>query len=110
MPRLLVRSGRVDDWDNFSGNFSEGVPADSVDACREICVARLECVQFAFSNGTCEFSPIPRMGAHRTGVSSRWMLARAQEFADSMEACTGEELWLSRDASAENDTDSVASV
>ena len=96
MPRLVIRSGRVDDWDNFSGNFTQGTPAESVDECREKCVGRLECVQFAYSNGTCEFSAVPRMGTHRKGVRSRWMLARAQEFADKMEACTGGEMWLTR--------------
>ncbi|GIZ36719.1 hypothetical protein CKM354_000018600 [Cercospora kikuchii] len=95
MPRLLIRSGRVDDWDNLSGNFSNGTPAESVDQCREMCVGRMECVQFAFSNGTCEFSPIPKMGIHRRGVRSRWMLARAKDFADKMEACAGDEMWLS---------------
>ncbi|USW53482.1 hypothetical protein Slin15195_G068010 [Septoria linicola] len=110
MPRLLIRSGRVDDWDNFSGNFTEGTAAETVDVCREMCVARMECVQFAFSNGTCEFSSIPRMGTHRRGVRSRWMLARAQDFADKMEACTGEETWLARNVTVERTTSAAAAA
>lgn len=81
MPRLTVRSGRVDDWDNFSGDFDQGTPASSVDDCRQPCVDKADCVQFAFADGKCTFSSNPKMGEFRRGVQSRWLLARVDKWA-----------------------------
>ncbi|KAF7195739.1 hypothetical protein HII31_03057 [Pseudocercospora fuligena] len=87
MPRLLVRSGRVDDWDNYSGDLGIGKDDTDLDQCRQTCVDHSSCVQYSFAEGKCKFSSVPRMGFSKRGVQSRWLLARAQRFADQIEPC-----------------------
>lgn len=89
LPRLAIRSGRVDDWDNFSANSPRGgTPQDSIDGCKDLCLAAPECVQFSHANGTCHLSELPKMGDFRPGMDSRWLLARTKQFADRLGACS----------------------
>ncbi|CAK4033969.1 glycosyltransferase family 31 [Lecanosticta acicola] len=83
MPRLSVRSGRVDDCDNFSGDLDTGVVAKAIDDCRQLCLDRTNCVQFSFANGKCALSDVPKMGEYKAGVHSRWLLARTENWARS---------------------------
>lgn len=93
LPRLTIRSGKVDDWDNLSGELREGVEAGNVEECMKICVEREKCVQYSFGEGRCMFSDIPKMGEARNGWQSRWLLAKVQKWAKGLDGCTGEESW-----------------
>lgn len=90
-PRLIIRGGKVDVWDNLSDG--DGLEKGSVEECTQICVERPRCVQWSYKNGQCYFSEKPRMGVRKTGVQSRWLLARLQKFGYDMEECTGKETW-----------------
>ncbi|KAK4506064.1 hypothetical protein PRZ48_004029 [Zasmidium cellare] len=89
LPRLIIRSGRVDDWDNSSQD--NATPAGNVDACTGICVADPECVQYSFEKdkGMCRFSGTSRLGEGRSGVESRWLLARVKRWGEGMGGCEG---------------------
>ncbi|KAK4631359.1 hypothetical protein CLAFUW4_02430 [Fulvia fulva] len=92
-PRLAIRFGRVDDWDNYSSvNPAHSHPASSVDQCLQSCAGRSECVQFFFFNGTCHLSYVPRLGDFAAGVRSRWILPRLVRWVDNIEACRDQEL------------------
>lgn len=51
-------------------------------------------MQYAFANGTCVFSNVPKMGDFKPGVESRWLLARVKRFGEEMEECQGNEGWV----------------
>lgn len=93
LPRLTIRSGRVDDWDNLSGKFEEGKEMGFAADCLPLCVANEKCVQYAFKDGKCVMSETPKMGVSKNGVQSRWLLARAQRFGEQMASCKGDESW-----------------
>lgn len=96
LPRLTIRSGKVDDWDNLSSRFDPmGIEAGNVEECMGVCVEREHCVQYSFFEGRCRFSDVPRMGEAKTGVQSRWLLAKVQKWAEGMKRCEGDETWES---------------
>ncbi|KAF2161069.1 glycosyltransferase family 31 protein [Zasmidium cellare ATCC 36951] len=82
LPRLVMRSGRVDDWDNLSND--SPTPAANIDECRGMCVEDEKCVQYSFTNGRCRLSRTPRMGEFKRGVESRWLLARVKRWGEEM--------------------------
>lgn len=93
VPRLTVRSGKVNSWDNLSGSIEDGTEAGSIEECMPLCVANSTCVQYEFTEGRCILSDVPKMGVSKSGVQSRWLLARVQRFAEQMAPCKGDESW-----------------
>ncbi|EME46963.1 glycosyltransferase family 31 protein [Dothistroma septosporum NZE10] len=68
-PRLVIRSGRVDDWDNYSSvDPMRSLQAASVDDCLHACIGDNECVQYSFVDDTCHLSAIPKLGDAAIGI------------------------------------------
>lgn len=98
LPRILIRGGRVNDWDNSHGDFisNSASTAASVSECMALCQADSACVQYAFDKAgkQCAVSATPRLGQARNGIDSFWLLARTKRWADALPAC-GKESWSS---------------
>ncbi|SMQ54886.1 unnamed protein product [Zymoseptoria tritici ST99CH_3D7] len=97
LPRLVIRGGRADDWENFSGGgglFMGEKKAESVSECQGTCQANEGCLQYEFAEGMCRFGDVPRMGSFKRGSQSRWLLARVQGWVEGREKCSGLDGWF----------------
>jgi hypothetical protein len=89
MPQMM--SPRAN-WENLSDH-EEGTLA-SVDECRALCVAQVECRQYSFDqDGVCRTNVEPRLGRAGRGVVSGWIEDRIIEFQQGMEACDRDGSW-----------------
>jgi hypothetical protein len=99
LPRLIIRGGRADDWDNFCGG-GLGSLADKkengVTDCQTVCQSEEKCLMYSYNEeeGVCRYADAPRMGTFRKGVQSRWLLARMQKWVADREECTQNEGWF----------------
>lgn len=93
LPHIQATKGTKTKWDNLSGKFEEAPGAKSFEECRWLCKGTADCVQYAFSDGTCAMSETPRWGESNPAVQSGWFVDRVEQFMAAMKPCE-DELWV----------------
>ncbi|KXL43347.1 glycosyltransferase family 31 protein [Acidomyces richmondensis BFW] len=89
-------SSQRHDWSNASPDIIPNSLGLTIDACRAICVAKPECMQFALGQAGCVISEDVHMGSAAMGVESGWINERVDGWLEKLERtvnCRGRSSW-----------------